>query len=349
MVKNNQDQCAGDNSTNIQAGGDVIIVGLTYNDVRQIADDVFKANFLMLQGEARSIAQQRAEELITSFLVELQKEKDIEMDAAKDPDMQYVLFTAQRDYARSGNKDLEMLLVDILVQRVKIGNDELKKIVLNEAIQIAPKLTIKQLNAISVRFLVASSMQNGIVNIETWNSYLKNHLAPFCAELAKENSDYQHIEYTSCGSVSIMQSNILDMLKKSYSGVLSRGFDSDDIKLLSLTPEQNNKIFRSCLRNDKKMQISAINDAAITTMAKGLGLTDVKILELINLQNKHLLSNEEIEQILLNADPKFSELLNVWNNSGLGRLQLTTVGIALAHANIKKTICTNLDLGEWIK
>lgn len=53
MEKNNQDQRSGDNSTNVQAGGNVTIVGVTYNEVRQIAADVFKANFLTLQGSPK--------------------------------------------------------------------------------------------------------------------------------------------------------------------------------------------------------------------------------------------------------------------------------------------------------
>jgi len=227
MEKNNQDQRSGDNSTNIQATGDVTVIGVTYGEVRQIAEDLFKANFLMLQGEARNTAQQRAEEIINAFLAALQKEKAITLDVARDPDLQHALFAAQRDYARSGKNDLKMLLVDILVERSKIKDDELKKIVLNEAIQVASKLTLKQLNAISIRFLIAFSRDLSINNLEKFNNYLTTKLLPFCTDLAEEQSDYQHIEYAGCGTVSVLQSDIYNFLKVNYSGFLSKGFDQD--------------------------------------------------------------------------------------------------------------------------
>jgi len=347
--KNNQEQRSGNSSTNVQAGGNVTIMGVTYNEARQIADDLFKANFLTLQGEARNIAQQRAEELINEFLTALQTEKTVNIDVVKDPDMQHALFTAQRDYARSGSTDLSKLLVDILVERAKLGNDELKKIVLNEAIQVAPKLTKKQLNAISIRFLIASSRNPQVNNLEKFNNYLLSQILPFCAELAKENSDYQHIEYVGCGTVSIMQSDIYNFLKGNYSGILSNGFDEEIIKQQQLSPEQHNKLVTRCLRNPAKFEISAINDEAIDLAGKDCGLTENQIKQLKDLQNANLLSKEEVEQMLENMNPQFKELLHTWNNSGLGRLQLTTVGIALAHANIKKTIDIDLDLGVWIK
>lgn len=263
--------------------------------------------------------------------------------------MQYALFTAQRDYARSGKKDLKMLLVDILVERAKVGSNELKKIVLNEALQVAPKLTTQQLNALSIRFLILYSINNSINSLETFNDYLKKQLSPFCKELAKENSDYQHIEYASCGTVTILQGHIYDAFKRNYSGILSNGFNEEAITPLLLSPQQRKKLITLCLRDNTKFQVSAINDESINSAAKECGLDENKIVQLKDLQNAHLLTKEALEKEMSNLDPKFSELFHTWNNSGLGNLQLTTVGIALAHANIKKTIGIDLDLGIWIK
>lgn len=348
MEKNKQGQSSGDNSTNIQAAGNVTFVGVSYDDARKIAIDVFKANFLELQGEAQKVALQRAEELVVAFLTKIQEE-NIPIDAAKDPDMQHVLFSAQRDYARSGKDNLKMLLVDILVERAKTGDNELKKIVLNEAILVAPKLTIKQLNAISIRFLIAESRNPDVNNVEKFKTYLKSNLLPFCNELAKERSDYKHIEYAGCGTVGLLNSDIYTYLKGNYSGVLSLGFDDGAIPPLALNPQQRSKLIIPCLNDQSKLQISAINDEAISFAGQERGLNENQITQLKDLQNKHLFSKEAVEQQLTSMDKRFIELLHTWSNSGLGRLELTTVGIALAHANIKKTIDLDLDLEVWIK
>lgn len=61
------------------------------------------------------------------------------------------------------------------------------------------------------------------------------------------------------------------------------------------------------------------------------------------------MSADEIKDELVQIDPQFQNLIDIWKNTGLGRLQLTSVGIALAHANIKNIIGVELDLGIWIR
>lgn len=349
MTKNSLDQRAGDNSNNIQVHGNLII-GISSEEARRIAIEIFNENFLKLQSEASAIAQKRVDELMASFFDKLAVQQDtLNMDVFKTPDMQYVLFGAQRDYARHGNKGLADLLVDLLVKRVQVDSDELKKIVLNEALLVAPKITIKQLNAISIRFLIAYSRSMLINNIETFNNYLTTQILPFCTDLATAPSDYQHIEYAGCGSVGVLQNDISNLLKSNYSGVLSKGFDKVIIEQLQLNSDQYTRLITCCLRNPTKLQVSAINDEVIDSEGKKYGLNEEKIKQLKDLQNANLFSKEDIEQQLLNIDVKFSDLFRIWDNIGLGKLQLTTVGIALAHANIKKTIQEDFDLGIWIK
>ena len=110
-------QKGGRNSTNIQA--DNINIGITYIDAKKIAEDVFKANFLNLTDRAEKIAYQRASTLIMKFLEELRIRSPESIQSFQDPDMQYDLFIAQRDYARSGNESLSKMLVDLLVERAK--------------------------------------------------------------------------------------------------------------------------------------------------------------------------------------------------------------------------------------
>mgnify|MGYP000117896027 CR=1 FL=1 len=65
---NKQVQKGGANSTNIQVEELSVVQGLTYPEVRQVAIDVFKANFYDLAGEAKAIASDRAEKVTEDFL-----------------------------------------------------------------------------------------------------------------------------------------------------------------------------------------------------------------------------------------------------------------------------------------
>lgn len=136
-----QVQKGGENSTNIQVEEVNVVQGLTYAEVRQVATDVFKANFYDLAGEAKNIAEARAAQITEDFLAKLQAENPDGFAKAQDPDFQHALFTVQKEHARSGDEDLGSLLVDLLVDRSKQNQRDILQIVLNESLAIAPKLT----------------------------------------------------------------------------------------------------------------------------------------------------------------------------------------------------------------
>jgi hypothetical protein len=64
----NQQQKAGDKSTNLQAQNITVHQGISYQDAKEIATDVFKNNFLHLSQKTLMTAEERAQELIENFL-----------------------------------------------------------------------------------------------------------------------------------------------------------------------------------------------------------------------------------------------------------------------------------------
>ena len=77
MLDKPQSQSAAAGALAIQAGGDVQItrVGMSYSEVRDVALDVFKANFYQLAGVAADTASARAQEVTDDFLAKLEKAK----------------------------------------------------------------------------------------------------------------------------------------------------------------------------------------------------------------------------------------------------------------------------------
>ena len=119
-------------------------MGPSLEEVRTVALDVFRANFLELQGIAADVARARAEAITEAFISHLQDRSPQALQAAANPDMQRALFAAQREYACSGDADLEQALVDLLVERAERADRSIEAIVLNEAINSVPKLTPAQ-------------------------------------------------------------------------------------------------------------------------------------------------------------------------------------------------------------
>src|SRR5215213_7058317 len=124
-------QEGGEGSANYQAENMTINNGLNYSEVRQIAIDVFNDNFPELSRKAAREAAERAEYLIDRLLTELKQRAPGAINTMQDPGMQHALFTAQVEYAKSGDKDLGEVLVDILVDRAAVPERSLTQIVLD--------------------------------------------------------------------------------------------------------------------------------------------------------------------------------------------------------------------------
>lgn len=227
MLDKSQTQTVATGGTAIQAGGNVAVAnfGLSYSDARNIALDVFHSNFHKLAGVAAETASARAQEITDNFLSKLEKENPSGVLKSKDPDFQYVLYTAQREYARCGDRELEALLVNLLVDRSKQEQRDILQIVLNESLNTAPKLTEDQLAALTLAFLFKYTQNFGVGNHQMFGKYLDEHARPFISKACKGDSGYQHMEFAGCGAVSIGQVTLESALVNNYRGLFQKGFD----------------------------------------------------------------------------------------------------------------------------
>jgi hypothetical protein len=194
-----------------------------------------------------------------------------------------MLFTAQRDYARIGDKDLSELLVGILVDRSALEERSLKQIVLNEAIAVAPKLSSEQFDILSLCFIVQYTRQPPQETKASCEDY-RSKVLPFIPSIPRHDCSYQHLAYTGCASIGLDVATLGNILQAQYPGVFT-AFTADHIE-----------------------------DYFVKVISGG------------------------------------ERIVETWNESLLRSLRLTTVGIAIAHANIRRKLRQdNYDLGLWIK
>ncbi len=348
--KTNQKSKSGDNSTTVQAETVNINQGLTYTDVKDIALDVFNSNFLQLSKEALTTAVQRAEEITNDFIERLKKDKPDSLEAAKDPGFQNALYEAQKSYAKTGDKDMADVLVDILVDRVEHKERDLKQIVLDESISVIPKLTTSQLDTLTIIFLLKYSRNFKVNNLETLKEYLEIHLKPFSLNLSKEISLFQHLEFAGCGSIGLGSSKIEGILKNTYKGLFFQGFTKEQFEASIGSFDKYNSIVVSCLNAKDKWQFNAISDEVLETEIRKQNFNDDITQKIKNLFNQHMLPDADIKDKLIDIGSEFmNTLLDVWDNSAMKNMTLTSVGIAIAQANFRRKTGITLDLSIWIK
>jgi hypothetical protein len=351
MERNKQSQKVGDNSTSIQAGGNVKITqGVSYSEAKEIALDVFKSNFYQLSEEAAQVAKQRAEELTDAFLVKIMEQSPDSLKSMNQPDMQYALFTAQKEFARNGDKDLFEMLVDLLVERSTTKNRSLKQIVLNESLEVASKLTIQQINTLSIALLIKHSITSYTHDIKSYTLYINKFYVPFITNLSDHESDYQHLEYSGCA---IIRGGVMDLVERfrdAYPGLFTKGFTKEEISEVINLQEVNPLFIRQALHDPGNIQISVTSKNGFSEFCNGYHIVDNNIIrQLEMLQTKRLLANSEVATFLKSLHPSMEDLFNVWEQSSLKSISLTSVGIAIGNANIKRQTGTGLDLEIWIK
>jgi len=343
-----QEQQSGDNSTNIQADQITVNQGLSYADVKEVALDVFRANFYELVGKANETAGARAEEITEKFLKKLQAENPSAFSKAEEPAFQRALFTVQQEYASTGDKDLGDLLVDLLVDRSKHEHRDILQIVLNESLSTASKLTEDQLAALAIIFLFRYTQRHDIGNHELLAEYFDKYVLPFVGKLTKTESCYQHLEFTSCGSVSMSSIMLVTILKNFYQGLFLNGFDPDEVAKREVSIGVDNRFFIQCLNDSSKLQVKALNKDGLEKDldSNSIGAEDkIKIIELFNLG---LMSDEEAIKKCVYIRPYMEEVFSTWASSSMANFKLTSVGIAIGHANIKRLTGEFANLSIWI-
>lgn len=350
MLSKDQEQNVAEGSTAIQAGGNVNITktGLTYAEVRDVALDVFRANFYELAGVAKETAKARAEEITEGFLSKLQKEHPAGLEKSHDPDFQYALFTVQKEYARNGDKDLGDLLVDLLVDRSKQEQRDILQIVLNESLSTAPKLTESQLAVLAVIFLFKYTQNFGIGNHQMLAEDLDKHVAPFVSKIVKNMACYQHLEFSGCGAIGLGARSLESILGVTYQGQFLKGFDEKEVTDRGVSIGLDQRFFMPCLNDPSKVQVRANSKELLDKAFEVHAITPEDRAKISALFDVGKMNDAEIKEKCIEIRPYMAGLFDTWSESAMKNFTLTSVGIAIGHANIKRLVGEFANLSIWI-
>lgn len=350
MRSRDLEQNATQGGTALQAGGDIVITstGLSYTEIKEIALDVFRANFYQLSGIAKQTASDRAEEITEAFLSKLQVENPEGFQQANDPSFQYALLTVQKEHARIGDKDLGDLLVDLLVDRSKHECRDILQIVLDESLNTAPKLTDNQLAVLAITFLFRYTQHNGIGNHQLLGEYFDKFVIPFGQKIVKNAACYQHLEFTGCGAIGPMEAKLETILGKTYQGQFLKGFDPKEVEEKKLSVGLDSRFFIQCLNDKAKVQVRANNHESLDRLLADQGIDAEDSGKVKALFDVGKMGDDEIKEKCVELRPYMSQVFDVWSDSNMKNFTLTSVGIAIAHANVKRLVGEFADLAIWI-
>ena len=355
IKKIKQKQITGNNSTNYQAGNDVTVInnGLNIEHVKELIKtegkdillQLFFDNFLIMQNTAKEAVNERVKDLTNEFNEKLLSQEEQVIikvhERLSEPDMQSAFFEAQKGYAKTGDKNKEDLLTDLLLNKGKEEQGTLKDLLLDEAIETIPKLTKQQIDLLGL-LVIKDSLFN-VINKETFKQLLIDTYLPFvsCLPMSVQNLDYlNQVNCISFLSFRKQDNTFIEQFKKNYKGIFSKGFNREDIEK-ELNMEKYSNLFIPCLNNNNLYQINALNEDILDEQISKIENVDINEIVIIKKYFMMILSDEEIKQILTDLVPEMQKIIEV----GMipDNLRINPLGILIGIMNIKSKTRKNMN------
>lgn len=341
-----QKQRSGDNSQNIQAV--VANFGMGYDDVLAVVSNYVDSKLSTLSQVAFEEARDRVEELTVNYLKQIQDGHPEALENTKDPGVQSALLDAQSAYAKMGDRDLGQVLVEMLVKRTETTDRNVQQLALAEAIVATGKLSYRHVQLVTALFLTLAVTFGSPVNPADLYVRLRKNLSPFLVGLKASDADIQYLADTGATRIEILSSRKIPFVfRETYPGLYCKGLDREMFP--AVKKYENGPLIIPCLRDNKLLQVNASSARQLEELLPQFGLERDKD-ELLNLLNGNPMPDDEIERELVDSVPGMVEFIQLWEGSVLQNSVPSIVGMAIAHANLKKTLGSDFtaDLNIWI-
>lgn len=345
-------QRGGSNSTNFQADR-IEVHGLTYEDARTLFMDLFENNFLKLKESAAQLAFSRAKELLDDYLQIIKTNFPSCIQELADPAMQAAIFTAQKEYAKSGDKNVEQLLVDLLVNRINQPVRSLLQLSLDEALEKASRLSVSQLNILALNYFLYKYIPD-ITDLASFNKYINTNLIPFIDDAALQTQEYLYLEYLGCG---YKRTHLVDTLTvyfvNKYPGLFNLGFSEEefDKKMEGLITNKEDYII-PCFNDVNKFQIKYLNLQSLVESFEtpmGNGKFSHVNGELFNKLKEFILNTMPIDsarKLLLEMNEDLNKIGIIIHESNFGYFELTPIGRIIAISYYNNLAKEKIDVGN---
>lgn len=351
MLDKGQDQKVEEGGLAIQAGGNVSF-GLGYSDVRQVALDVFHANFYQLSGLAKELVNERCEEITNEVIGRLHREFPEGFSGASDPDFQYSLFNVQKEYARKGDKEVSELLVELLVEKTKRESRSLAEVIYSEALVAASKLNGRQIDLLTLIYVARHTMNYGLQDMQSLGIYLDRYIKPLCTDLTvRGDSTFSYMEYAGCGvdKQGLGQISLAEIFLRTYKGLFIKGFDEGALEGIKCASSLRRVLFRPCIRDSSKIQLVSTTSEELDKIIEAAKIEVDDADKIRQLLSVNPLGEIEVQGEVTVLRNWMKDVFDMWSESSAKSFTLSSVGMAIAHSNLRRHVPEFPDISIWIK
>ena len=345
MDVSNQKQTAGNNSVQIidQSVNHHQYNGIRIADVIPIVHGLVKAELEIYQDMADMKAQIRLDEFSKSLESAIESKVADKVEKFSEPSMQFAARQATLGYIKSGDLEQKDMLIDLLVERINTEDRSTKQLLIDEAIQILPKLSSR---CIALLTLMTYSKLKFVGKKSVLDSAVRNMNSVIDNVCNGTNFDLEYLVQSGCAFlVGIIQKENgwwIQQNRESYPLLFSHidnqeaaerflekyEFERND-KEISFpknitTQEIGNFLYCFDLSLDNKINPSLLTLDKYEEYVPQLGpFTKEDILSLLGTRTP--MEDEAIIAYYSNINPRWIETIDLLNEK-ISRYELTLVG-----------------------
>ena len=339
-------QTAGENSKNLNVMGDYH-EGLSYKDARQVALDVFKANSSVYTEIAKKTIDERVVNITDDIFTMIYSELPDTVEKLVEPAVQDTLLKIQKEYAKNDDPALKERLIALLKNRLKADEKDMETIVLDEALEIVPKLTGIQLNILSLNLTVLRILHHEVTNRDTFFHMLTSKILLFYSNHMSKTMEYAHLQYLGCTGILSEGSTykpIEEIFRNRYAGLFSRGFSREEFyEYMGIEIQEFQQLITTCQIDKEKYQFNAMNENVLKYSIAQSGKQEYEE-KLLQYYKEHIMEVKEIKDDISSHVQGFEEVADFWKKtSEFKSMNLTSVGIEIGLLNY------NLQTGSKIQ
>lgn len=354
---NNQKQKAGDNSQQVQAGLIIVNNGITEERAREIYDEKLQLLRKEFSGEAFEKIQNRISNFENDLIPRMQRIEGA-LNAFADPSFQSMLTTAHKTAAVTDSNDDYAILSELLIHKIKKGNNKNETIGIRQAIEIVNEIPEKALLGLTVEYAwsrvtpVSGKINQGLDVLDNLFSEFISEELPIGNEWLEQLNILNAIRISDFSTFKKVEDYYCEVLS-GYSAVGIEKDTEDYHKALEILKKENlQNLLISHELNDGYYRLEFIDEdqlenyEILKTDITGKGIYKLKLNEnekrilkevFSMYNNSSELKNkikENLKQEILRRD-NLNKLKN-WIESIPKSFTTTPIGKVLAHANAQR-------------
>lgn len=343
-------QTSGDNSHCMQVMGDYH-GGLSYNDARQVALDVFKANSSVYTEIAKRTVEERVTDITDDIFTMIYNELPNTIEKLVEPSVQDALLRVQKEYAKNNDPKLKERLIELLKNRLKVDEQDMETVVLDEAMEIMPKLTVTQLNILSLNLAVLRILHPEVVNRYTFFDMITSKILLFYSDNMSKHMEYAHLQYLGCTGILSEGGTykpIEEIFRTRYAGLFSKGFSKIEFyDYMGVEIQEFQQLITVCQTDAGKYQFNAMNEDCLKYSIDQYGKHEYEE-KILQYYKENIMGIEEIKRDIASHVSGFEELSDFWKEtSEVKSMELTSVGIEIGLLNYNLQTVSKIEWSDF--